>query len=327
MTYTSRSGYTAVSPLRIVGFEATVVTMPAPEFHGLLVLDKPLGITSRDAVDRAARWFPRGARVGHTGTLDPLATGVLVLCVGHATRLTEYVQAMGKTYEADMVLGARSATDDAEGPIITVTVERPPTAAVVGACLSSFVGEVVQVPPAFSAAKVAGRRAYDLARRGAGVVLAPRTVRIDTIDVLEYDYPHLRLRVRCGKGTYIRSLARDLGDRLGCGGYLAGLRRTAVGRFSSDGAVAQDADAATARERLLPPLAAVAELPRVILPPTEVDRLRHGQGVELGESGHPLPDARPGRELAVVDQLGALVAVATVDATGQVMRPSKVFPA
>src|SRR5438105_5309803 len=116
--------------------------MASSDWHGLLVLDKPLGETSRAAVDRAQRWFPRGTRLGHTGTLDPLASGVLVLCVGHATRLTEYVQAMGKTYVADVVLGARSVTDDAEGPISPAAVNRLPERAVVEAALSSFVGEV-----------------------------------------------------------------------------------------------------------------------------------------------------------------------------------------
>src|SRR5205085_5278855 len=122
------------------------VNMASPTFHGLLVLDKPLGITSRDAVDRAQRWFPRGTRIGHTGTLDPLATGVLVLCIGQATRLTEYVQDMGKTYIADVVLGARSATDDAEGPITPAAVERPPDRAELDAVLLEFVGEIDQVP-------------------------------------------------------------------------------------------------------------------------------------------------------------------------------------
>src|SRR5690349_8551537 len=215
--------------------------MTSPEFHGLLVLDKPLGVTSRAAVDRALRWFPRGTRLGHTGTLDPLATGVLVLCVGHATRLTEYVQAMGKAYTADVVLGARSATDDAEGPITPATVKRPPDRVAVNAGLAQFVGAVEQVPPAFSAAKVTGQRAYDLARRGGAVDLTPRTVRIDRIDVLEFDYPRLRLEVLCGKGTYIRSLARDLGDRLGCGAYLGGLRRTRVGPFTPADAALLDA--------------------------------------------------------------------------------------
>src|SRR5215510_14331131 len=120
--------------------------------HGLLVIDKPIGITSRDALDRAQRWFPRGTRIGHTGTLDPLATGVLVLCVGQATRLTEYVQALGKTYVADVALGGRSATDDAEGPVTPVPVAAPPDRAAVGGCLRGFLGEVAQVPPAYSAA-------------------------------------------------------------------------------------------------------------------------------------------------------------------------------
>src|SRR4051794_35563280 len=186
--------------------------MPPPHPHGLLVLDKPVGITSRDAVDRALGWFPPKTRVGHTGTLDPLASGVLVLCVGRATRLTEYVQAMGKTYVADVMLGGRSATDDAEGPITLVAVHRIPDRAAVEEALSHFVGRIEQVPPAYSAAKVGGRRAYDLARRGADVALAPRTVRVDAIDVRAFDYPRLTLEVRCGKGTYVRSLARDLGE-------------------------------------------------------------------------------------------------------------------
>src|SRR4051794_6672648 len=119
--------------------------MASPEAHGLLVLDKPVGLTSRDAVDRAVRWFPRKTRVGHTGTLDPLASGVLVLCVGHATRLTEYVQDMGKTYVADVVLGGRSATDDAEGPVTAVPVTTPPDRAAIERALPGFVGRIDQV--------------------------------------------------------------------------------------------------------------------------------------------------------------------------------------
>src|SRR5436309_1163039 len=151
------------------------------QWNGLLVIDKPAGMTSRDAVDRAQRWFPRGTRVGHTGTLDPLATGVLVLCIGQATRLTEYVQKLPKTYVADVRLGARSATDDAEGPITPVPVDRAPARPDVEARLGEFIGQVTQVPPAYSAAKVAGRRAYDLARGGREVELAARTVTIERI--------------------------------------------------------------------------------------------------------------------------------------------------
>src|SRR5713101_3174929 len=140
--------------------------MSDPAINGLLVVDKPSGMTSRDVVDRAARWFPRRTRVGHTGTLDPLATGVLVLCIGQATRLTEYVQRMGKTYRAGLRLGARSDTDDADGTITPAAVDQPPGQEPVQVALEQFIGEVDQVPPAHSAAKVAGRRAYDLARRG-----------------------------------------------------------------------------------------------------------------------------------------------------------------
>src|SRR5688572_19173855 len=200
-----------------------------PSFDGLLVLDKPAGLTSREGVDRALRWFPRGTRVGHTGTLDPLATGVLVLCVGVATRLTEYVQAMGKTYFTTVRLGARSDTDDADGTVTPVEGARPPGREELERCLGGFVGEIEQVPPAYSAAKVSGARAYDLARRGREVSLAARRVRVDGIDLLRYDYPEADLEVRCGKGTYVRSLARDLGERLGCGGLVQVLRRTRVG--------------------------------------------------------------------------------------------------
>src|SRR5688572_24542649 len=174
--------------------------MSAPEFHGLLVLDKPGGMTSRDAVNQAQRWFPRGTKIGHTGTLDPLATGVLVLCVGAATRLAEYVQRMEKVYRAGVRLGARSDTDDADGTVTPAEVERPPDRAAVERVLTEFVGEIGQVPPAYSAAKVTGRRAYDLARRGEDVSLQARQVSVYQIDLLSYEYPRLELEVRCGKG-------------------------------------------------------------------------------------------------------------------------------
>src|SRR5262249_37361136 len=166
--------------------------------HGLLVIDKPGGITSRAAVDRALRWFPRGTRMGHTGTLDPLATGVLVLCLGAATRLTEHVQRMGKTYRTGLGLGTRSDTADADGAATTVAGAPPAEPAAVAAALAGFVGTVAQVPPAYSAAKVTGRRAYDLARQGRDVTLPARPVQIHGIDVLRYEYPLLELEVRCG---------------------------------------------------------------------------------------------------------------------------------
>jgi tRNA pseudouridine55 synthase len=298
--------------------------MTVPSYHGLLVVDKPGGITSRDVVDRALRWFPRGTRLGHTGTLDPLATGVLVLCIGVATRLTEYVQRMAKTYRAGLRLGARSDTDDADGTVETVArLGPPPGCAAVVACLQEFIGTIEQVPPAFSAAKVTGQRAYDLARRGAEVALEPRRVRIDRIDLLTYDYPRLEIEIHCGKGTYIRALARDLGERLGCGALVETLRRTQVGPFEASGALLLDAEAAAARSRMLPLSAAVAELPRVTLEPADVARLRQGQRVELSS---PWQGSAPEGEVAVFDTAGQLVAVGGVGQAKRFLAPLIVLP-
>jgi len=299
---------------------------------GLLVLDKPHGVTSRAAVDAAIRWFPGGTKLGHTGTLDPLATGVLVLCVGRATRLTEFVQDMPKTYIADITLGARSATDDAEGPITPADCQlsrdegpgsRTPDRPSIETALHSFLGTIQQVPPAFSAAKLAGRRSYDLARQGRAADLAPRTVRIDRFDVLHFDYPTLRLEIVCGKGTYIRSLARDLGERLGCGGYISALRRTRVGPFDPEQAVPLEAGAETARSRLLPPAAAVAGLPRAVLDKEQLSCFGRGQSVCLGtpEGVKPASDVT----LAVFDSAGQLRGVGRSDPDGRLIRPVKVF--
>jgi tRNA pseudouridine55 synthase len=292
--------------------------MTATTSDGLLVLDKPAGITSRAAVDRAQRWFAVRTRVGHTGTLDPLATGVLVLCLGGATRLSEYVQRMAKTYVSTFLLGARSDSDDAYGLVTAVPGASAPDSAALAAALAEFVGTIQQVPPAYSAAKVAGARAYDLARAGRGVELRSRAVQIYSIDVRNYAYPLLEVKVRCGKGTYIRSLARDLGERLGCGAYVQELRRTRVGPFAADDAVPLDADAAVARGRLLPAALALSDLPCVSLDRPGIERLRSGQAVALPR----LPDAE---EAAVFDEVGALVAVAVFDRARGLLAPVKVL--
>jgi tRNA pseudouridine55 synthase len=289
---------------------------------GLLVLDKPGGMTSRAAVDRVLRWFPRRSRIGHTGTLDPLATGVLVLCLGSATRLVEYVQLMSKAYRTDLLLGARSDTDDADGTITPVADATADDAATVAARVAEFVGAIEQTPPVFSAAKVTGRRAYDLARRGEEVTLRPRPVVIHAINVLRYEYPHLELEVHCGKGTYIRSLARDLGARLGCGALVRTLRRTRVGPFTADAALTLDADAETARERLLPIEMAVAELPRLVLPENDLKYLCNGQSVAVAQT--PTGTEKTG-EVAVFDAAYRLVAVVVLDAERNRLRPVKVL--
>jgi tRNA pseudouridine55 synthase len=279
--------------------------------NGLLVLDKPSGLTSRDAVDRAARWFPRKTKIGHAGTLDPLATGVLVLAVGQATRLIEYVQAMPKVYRTRIRLGATSDTDDADGTITENANAHPVNEEAVRAALASFIGEVEQVPPTYSAARVEGRRAYALARRGTEVELAPRKVRVDRIDVREYRWPELELDVFCGKGTYIRSIARDLGRALGVGGYVTELRRLRIGPFTVEDAIPLDAKA----PKLLPMAAAVSGLPVVRVTADEVRRLRNGQTIPAAGDG----------EVAVFDEPGELVAVGRM-AQGW-LKPEKVLAA
>lgn len=285
--------------------------------HGLLVIDKPAGMTSRAAVNRVQRWFPRKTRLGHTGTLDPLATGVLVVCVGVATRLAEYVQRMDKVYRAGLRLGARSDTDDADGIITPVPGVTPPEPVVIEEALSRLRGRQEQVPPAYSAAKVAGRRAYLLARRGQDVDLAPRTIDIYDLRLVGYDFPRLDLEVHCGKGTYIRSLARDLGDALGCGALVETLQRTRVGPFTADEALTLEVDAATARSRLSPMLRAVAELPKLTVTSADASRLQRGQTIPV--CGTDLVDG----EAAALDAAGHLVAVVAIH--GGEAHPAKVL--
>ena len=282
---------------------------------GFLILDKPLGITSRDAVDRVQRRLPRKTRIGHAGTLDPLASGVLVLAIGSATRLVEYVQAQTKVYRAAVTFGATTATDDSEGEPQPVPGAVAPDRPTLDRILGEFLGTILQVPPAYSAAHVEGHRAYRLARRGEAVEIAPRPVRIDRIDVREFAYPHLDVEITCGKGTYIRSLARDLGRRLGVGGYLAALRRTRIGVF-----VVADAVSLEALPTPLPlrPLAeALADVPKVVLEETELVRLANGQLVPSED------ESLEGVDIAVLDRTGLLRAVVRRE-SGQ-LRPIKVI--
>jgi tRNA pseudouridine55 synthase len=292
----------------------------ASPLHGLLVVDKPARMTSRAAVDRVQRWFPRGTKIGHTGTLDPLATGVLVVCVGVATRLTEYVQRMRKTYRAGILLGSRSDTDDADGAITPVEGVAPPDRATVERVMEGFIGAIEQVPPAFSAAKVTGQRAYDLARRGQDVTLMARGVHIHGIDVLAYQYPRVEIEVRCGKGTYIRALARDIGDRLGCGAYVQTLQRTRVGRFSVEDALALEIDMETARARLLPVAAAVHDLVPIFLDETKLAPFRRG----LAVAGQ-VTVATEDDDVAVFDDRGELVGLGRFNPERGLLHPKRVF--
>jgi tRNA pseudouridine55 synthase len=202
-------------------------------FNGVINLDKPAGVSSARVVGRVKRLLPKGTKIGHAGTLDPFATGVLLLLVGKATKSCEKLMGERKGYEATIKLGGRTSTDDLEGEEEVVEVLRPPAEEEVREVAGRFVGAIEQRPPAFSAMKIGGQRAYKLARRGEVVEMKARTVTVYSLEVLEYAWPLVRVRIECGRGTYIRAIARDIGEGLGVGAHLTELRRTFVGKFSA----------------------------------------------------------------------------------------------
>lgn len=250
-------------------------------FEGLLNIDKPAGMTSHDVV-RQVRRIAKMKRVGHTGTLDPMATGVLVVCLGRATRLAEYVQGQTKTYVTTVRLGQTTNTYDADGEILQekeVVVTRPGLTQ----ALTHFTGTIQQVPPMYSAIKKDGQPLYKLARQGQEIERPARTITIYELDLLKWQSPNLELRVVCSTGTYIRSLAYDLGGLLGCGGHLTALRRTQVGQFTIDSAVPLDKlSSESITTHLLPPDEAVAHFQRVDTSAEEAKLLGFGQTIGDG---------------------------------------------
>ncbi|MEI2690574.1 MAG: tRNA pseudouridine(55) synthase TruB [Anaerolineae bacterium] len=245
---------------------------------GVLNVDKPAGWTSHDVVNRVRRLA--GLRqVGHAGTLDPMATGVLVVCLGRATRLLEYLTGQPKIYLAEVTLGVTTNTYDAEGEIVSRQPAPPLSAAQIEQALAPLRGEIMQRPPAFSALKRAGVPLYQRARAGEVLEIAPRPATVYELTLLQAEGPILHLRVRCGAGTYVRSIAHDLGQALGCGAHLSALRRTAVGAFTVENALTleQLAGEGALAAALQPADAAVAHLPRVDVNAAEATRLLHGQ--------------------------------------------------
>jgi tRNA pseudouridine55 synthase len=246
---------------------------------GILNINKPAGMTSREAVDVVKR-LVRPAKVGHAGTLDPLATGVLVVCVGSATRLIEYVQRMPKSYVGAFLLGRQSTTEDIEGHVVELTDPPVPLLDEIKRATKKLEGEILQRPPAFSALKIEGRRAYELARKGEEVKLQARPVSIYRIEVRSYEYPRLVLEVDCGSGTYIRSLGRDLAESLGTAAVMSELVRTAIGKFNLE--ESQDPDKLTKENMsdcLLPMTCAVDYLPRLELSAEEIERVHNGLSI------------------------------------------------
>ena len=284
--------------------------------EGLLNIDKPLEMTSHDVVAQVRR-LAQTRRVGHGGTLDPLASGVLVLALGRATRLLEYVMGREKAYRAQVRLGQVTNTYDAEGEI----VEEQPVAVTrdeVEQALGAFRGQIEQVPPMYSAIKQKGKPLYELARQGIDVEREARQVTIYELTLEAWEPPLLTLYVECSTGTYIRSLAHDLGQVLGCGAYLAGLRRLSVGSFELDDAVPLEAlTSENIGEHLQPAERAVAHLPRLELSQEEAQRLAQGQRVNWRKG-------QPDEELVrAFDSDGHFVGV--VSSANGVWQPRKIF--
>jgi len=296
---------------------------------GILNVNKPTSPTSFDIV-RVVRKGTGGRKVGHAGTLDPAASGVLLVLLGQAVRISEYLMELPKTYRATVRLGVATETYDAEGAPTEVAESVDVSREEVERALARFVGEIEQTPPAFSAVKVEGQPAYRLARKGAAVALRPRPARIDRIELLRFEPPDAEIEVECGKGTYIRSLAHDLGQALGCGGHLSSLVRTRVGPFGLDSGVSlEELEAAFARgewrELVLPLDCGLANLPAITLHIEDEKDLRHGQAVRIDEerlTGVVVEDGRPYRAYA---EDGGLVAILQYDAAAGVWRPRKVF--
>ncbi|MCE9545009.1 MAG: tRNA pseudouridine(55) synthase TruB [Planctomycetia bacterium] len=293
---------------------------------GILNVNKPPGLSSRTVVDDVLRVVGRDVKAGHAGTLDPLASGVLVICLGPATRLIECVQRMPKCYHGTFILGRTSDTEDVEGVVTELANAPVPDRAAIEAAAASMVGTIQQRPPAYSALKVAGRRAYKLARQGRAPDLAPRPVTIHSMEVIEYDYPRLTLDIRCGSGTYVRSLGRDLAEQLGSGAVMAELVRTEIGSFLlGDACQVSNLTADNLHEHLLPPTRAVENLPVVRLSAEEVDRIARGQPIvyPLNRGDAASQTAAP-TEFAGIDEAGTLIALLSPRGEDE-LRPMRVF--
>lgn len=249
---------------------------------GILIIKKPQGYTSFDIVAKVRKHF-NTKKVGHTGTLDPMATGVMVLCLGRATKLIEYLMKDEKEYIGEVTLGATSNTDDAEGEIVKTQNSKPETRSVVENILNNFVGDIKQMPPQFSAKKIKGQRAYDIARKGEKADLKESNVTVHNIKLMSFDWPVFKMHVHCGAGTYIRSLARDIGEKLGCGGYLSSLLRTKVGDYTLE----QTCTLETMNEAsIMPMYSALKHLQSYNLSDSEYKTLRDGKKIPFN-----LPDS------------------------------------
>lgn len=292
------------------------------KLDGWLAIDKPLGMTSTQVVGKC-RWLTKAQKVGHGGTLDPLATGILPIAFGEATKTIPFIMDARKTYEFTVTFGEARATDDAEGDVIATSDIRPTEAAILAA-LPGFVGRITQIPPKYSALKIDGKRAYDLARAGEEVVMKSREVDVFSLELLSCDGQTASLRMDCGKGTYVRSLARDLAEKLGTVGYVSALRRTCVGAFDLKASISLEkledmGHSAPPETWILPVVTVLDDILALAVTEEEAKFLSHGQRLATSE---PLV---PG--IIRVMTGDRLVALCDVDITpeGVILKPVRVF--
>ncbi len=294
------------------------------DIHGILLLDKPSGPTSNRVLQRVKRLF-RAAKAGHTGSLDPLATGMLPICFGAATRVSSYLLGARKTYTVSAKLGEATDSGDSDG--VVIARQDPPTLSVatVRTTLTGFLGEIEQIPPMYSALKHQGRRLYELARRGIEVERSPRPVQIAAIELLSYDWPILEFTVTCSKGTYIRTLVEDIARELGTIGHVVGLRRTAVEPFQELDMVsiqtleATEADGLERLDKVLKPVdSALTQWPRLVVQDELCGRLSHGQTV-------PAERDWPRSWVRLYDPQEVFFGIGEVESEGRLV-PRRIFP-
>lgn len=298
------------------------MSLQREEYFGFILIDKEKGISSHDAVFEVRRKL--GCKVGHTGTLDPFATGLLVMALGKATRLADYIQKQEKEYDVEMTLGEARDSYDITGKVTDTAPFDNITEDQVKEAIEKFQGEIMQTPPSFSAVKVGGVRAYKLARKGKIVKIKERKVTIHSIEILEVSLPSIKLKVRCSTGTYIRSLAHDIGIELGTFGYAKELRRTAVGKYSVDDAITigelLELNDVKITSRVISPIDAMGDYPQIILDDQQYDDISHGREIICPSEFQDLDSA-----LAVFkNRLLALVNIIKKD-DEVILKPDKVF--
>jgi tRNA pseudouridine55 synthase len=282
------------------------------QVNGMLLVDKPTGMTSHDVVDRLRRLTGQ-RRIGHIGTLDPLAEGLLGICLGDATRISRFLVGLDKVYRGTIDLGGMSSTYDAEGDITLVDRPVPETAEEIREAMKGQVGTQIQLPPPYSAVKVNGRKLYDYARAGEAAPQKPRTVRVHRFELLRYDPPQAHFETKVGSGTYVRSMAHDLGLTLGCGGYLSHLRRAAIGAFSVDAAVGLDLlemEPDLLASRVLRIAEALAHMPKITIQPAAERALLHGRSFRIDDILEFDGILVPGSPVLVLDTAGRALSIA-----------------